>query len=399
MTDSTSGYRWVVLGLLCLNVFFAFVGTQIIPPLFSEIMKEIPLTAAQMGMVIGVIPLASLFFAPLGGGLSDKMGCRWVFASGAVLVAVAGGLRYFSQSVVGFTACMFFIGAGIAIFTTLIPKVASIWFPPQDLAKANGIGMSSMQLGGAIGMALAVRFLAPTFGGWRETTVAVAILAVVAGLLWVLFYRDRVVAGGPVEPQENMSQNFKKVMKVKEVWLLAVVYGIFMIDLMAIVAHLPHTLQEKGVANAGGYVGLWLMVAVVFNVLGGVVSDIVGKRKPFLVFAAFIFGLCIPTFVMVTGAALVTTIVISGAVAGTAVPIIMTIPAEMKQVGPALAGPSMGLLFMLGNAGGFVGPVVAGIIMDVTGAPSTAFMFMAAAIIVAGLLALSLPETGQKRQV
>ena len=187
-------------------------------------------------------------------------------------------------------------------------------------------------------------------------------------------------------------------MKVKEVWIIAIVYGIFMIDLMAIVAHLPHTLEEKGVANAGGYVGLWLIVAVVFNVVGGILSDIFGKRKPFLIITALVFGLCIPTFIMVTGPALVISIVISGAVAGMAVPIIMTIPAEMKQVGPALAGTAMGLIFMLGNAGGFVGPVVAGILMDATGSPTPAFMFMGAAIIVGAILALMVPETGQKKQ-
>ena len=137
MEDSKSGSRWIMLGLLCLNVFFAFVATQIVPPLFSEIKKEIDLTMAQLGMVIGVIPLASLIFAPLGGGLSDKLGARWVFAGGAILVAIAGWLRYFVDSVTTFTLCMFFIGAGIAIFTTLIPKVASTWFPPQELAKGK----------------------------------------------------------------------------------------------------------------------------------------------------------------------------------------------------------------------------------------------------------------------
>ena len=352
---------------------------------------------AQLGMVIGVIPLASLIFAPLGGGLSDKLGSRWVFGAGAVLVAVAGGLRYFAGSVATFTLCMFFIGAGIAIFTTLIPKVASTWFPPEELAKANGIGMSSMQLGGAIGMSLAVGVLAPAFGGWRGTMVAVAVASLAAGMIWVLFYRDKEAAGGAPQ-EEDMGANFKKVMKVKEVWIIAIVYGIFMIDLMAIVAHLPHTLEEKGVSNAGGYVGLWLIVAVVFNVVGGILSDIFGKRKPFLVATALIFGLCIPTFIMVTGPALVISIIISGAVAGMAVPIIMTIPAEMKQVGPALAGTSMGLIFMLGNAGGFVGPVVAGILMDATGSPVPAFLFMGAAIIVGGLLALLVPETGRKKQ-
>ena len=398
MDFSKSGSRWIVLGLLCLNVFFAFIATQVIPPLFSEIKKEIDLTMAQLGMIIGVVPLASIIFAPIGGGLSDKLGCRWVFGAGSVLVAVGGGLRYLVGNVTGLTLCMFFIGAGIAIFITLIPKVASTWFPPQELGKANGIGMSSMQLGGAIGMALAAGVLAPAFGGWRNTMVALALASLFAGLIWILFYRERDVSDGGEPPKENMSENFKKVMKVKEVWIIALVYGIFMVDLMAIVAHLPHTLEEKGVSNAGGYVGLWLMVAVVFNVVGGILSDIFGKRKPFLVVTALVFGLCIPTLIIFTGFPLVISIIISGAVAGAAVPIIMTIPAEMKQVGPALAGTSMGLIFMLGNAGGFVGPVVAGILMDVTGSPTPAFLFMGAAMIIGGFLALMVPETGQKRQ-
>ena len=79
---------------------FRLCGNTGYPPLFSEIKQEIDLTMAQLGMVIGVIPLASLIFAPLGGGLSDKLGARWVFGAGAILVAVAGGLRYFAGSVV-----------------------------------------------------------------------------------------------------------------------------------------------------------------------------------------------------------------------------------------------------------------------------------------------------------
>lgn len=386
----------MVLGLLFINIFFCAMAMVSISPLFSEVMKEIPLTGPQMGMVMGVVPLASLLFAPLGGGLSDKVGCRLVFGGAAVLAVVAGGLRYYVASPMQLMLCMLFIGAGLAIFTTVMPKALSSWFPPQNLTQANGIGMSSMGFGQAVAMATAVGVMAPAFGGWRGAMVAFAVGSLICGILLMLFYKEgQVSAGGSQAGQA--SGGFKDVLKIKDIWMLAFFYGLFMIDLMGLTAFLPSILEKKGISNAGGLVAIWMITSVIFNIVGAIVSDIVGKRKPFLIGCGIVFAICIPCFITLTGVPLIIALFLAGAAVGTAVPIVMTVPVEIKQIGPALAGTAMGVVFMIGNTGGFVGPVITGMLLGMSTSVMPAFIFMAVAALVAAFIVMPMQETGRKK--
>ena len=81
---------------------------------------------------------------------------------------------------------------------------------------------------------------------------------------------------------------------------------------------------------------------------------------------------------------------------GTIAPVLMSVPVEMKQIGTALAGTAVGFIFMLGNTGGFVGPVVAGKLMDAAGTPMPGFIFIASALILSAGVILPLKETGGK---
>ena len=122
MEEQTYPFRWVVLALMFLSLFAATIAMQCMPPLFSEITEQIPLTKAQMGTIMGVITLASLFFAPIGGALSDKLGARWAFGIAAIIVALAGGFRYVAGSVNDLIVCMFLIGAGMAMYPLTFPR-------------------------------------------------------------------------------------------------------------------------------------------------------------------------------------------------------------------------------------------------------------------------------------
>jgi cyanate permease len=390
MENQKTMYSWVVLILLFLNIFFCLMAVNCMPPLFSEIVKEIPLTKAQMGAVFGAVTLASLFFAPLGGGLSDKIGCRWVLGGGALMVAAGGGLRFFVGGAIELILCMFFIGAGFAVFLAIMPKALSTWFPPQELAKVNGICFSSIGFGGAIAMATAAGFLAPAFNGWRGTTVVLASISLAMGILWVLFYRDRQTVADDQSKKGNILANFKTVLRIKDIWLLALYYGFMMTALMAIIALLPITLEEKGVARSGQLVSILMGTSVIFNIVGGAVSDKVGKRKPFLIVCAIVFGICIPAYLVFTGVPLVLILIFAGAALGPTAPIVMTIPVEIEQIGSSLAGTALGFILMIGNTGSFFGPIIAGTLMDVSGSAWTGFIFMSAVAILAALIVVPL---------
>lgn len=398
MENKKSSFRWVVLSLLFFVLFFSVLSMNCIPPLFSEIQQQIPLTKAQMGTVMGMLALASLFFAPIGGALTDKIGCRWSLGGAALLIAGAGACRTFVGSVGELFVCMFFLGAGMAVCGPSIPKALGTWFPPQELAKANGICFSSMGIGGAIAMATAASFMSPAFGGWRGTVVVLGGLCLAMGILWMILYRDKTEGYVQGSKEQNVIGNFKKVLKVKDIWIISIYYGLNMVGLVSIITLLPLTLEENGVTRSGEMVSIMMGTTVVFNILGGVISDKVGKRKPFLILCAVIMGLCIPTFVVFKGAPLVITLIVAGAALGTIAPVMMAIPVELKQIGTALTGTAVGVIFMIGNTGGFFGPVVSGKLMDMTKSPLTGFLFMGVALIISAFVVIPLTETGKKRQ-
>jgi cyanate permease len=398
MEEQKYAFRWVVLALLFLSLFAATIAMQCMPPLFSEITEQIPLSKAQMGTIMGVITLASLFFAPIGGALSDKLGARWGFGIAAIIVALAGGYRYFAGSVTDLIVCMFILGAGMAMYAPNMPKALGTWFSRKDLAMANGISISGMGIGGAVAMATARNVLSPTFGGWRVTMVVLGGLVLLVAIIWMIIYRDRRVEGAASRKKPNVFENFKDVLKVRDIWLIAFYYGLNMISLLAVITLLPITLEERGVENAGGMVGIMMGATVVFNILGGMLSDRVGKRKPFLLVCALIMGVCVLGFANFTGTPLLIVLILAGAAMGTIAPVLMSVPVEMEGIGTALAGSAVGFIFMLGNTGGFVGPVVAGKLMDMSESSLPGFIFIAAALIVSAVFIVPLKETGRKRK-
>jgi MFS family permease len=145
-------------------------------------------------------------------------------------------------------------------------------------------------------------------------------------------------------------------------------------------------------------VGIMMGATVVFNVLGGMLSDKVGKRKPFLIISAVVFGLCVLGFANFTGTALIVVLIIAGAAMGTIAPVLMSVPVEIERIGTALVGSAIGFIFMLGNTGGFVGPVVAGKLMDMSDSSLPGFIFIAAALILSAVFIVPLKETGRKRK-
>jgi cyanate permease len=348
-----------------------------------------------MGTVMGVLTLASLFFAPLGGGLGDRFGPRWTVGVAVLIIAVAGALRAAVDSVFSLTVCMFTMGAGIAIFGPNLPKALSMWFPKNEMAMANGISMAGMGVGGAIGMGIAASVMSPLFGGWRPSMVWVGGFMLAAGVLWMLIFRDKTADAGPAVSR-NIATNFKTVLKIKDVWLLAIFYGLNMVGIMTVVSLLPISLAERGVEKSGELVAIMMGVAVVFNIVGGILSDKTGKRKPFLILCAVILAVCIVCFATTTGIGLIIALACAGAAMGTIAPIIMVVPVEMERVGPALTATAMGFIFMLGNTGGFIGPVAGGKLMDAYGLV-TGYMVIGAALILASLVILPLKETGTRK--
>ena len=388
MENQRNMYPWVVLVLLFLNIFLGIVSGLSVPPLFSEIMKDILLNKSQMGAMMGAMTLAGIFTSPILGGLADKIGCRWVLGLGGILAGLAGGLRFFAGNPLELTVLMFFLGAGSSAFLILMAKVLSSWFPPRKLATVNAICFAGVTIGGAVAMGTALEFMVPFFNGWRETFLFLGILCCIMGVLWLILYRDPQVEKNATAEKENMAGNFKTVLKIRDIKLISLYYGFLMMAVMAMMALLPITLQERGIKDAGLLMALMMITGFIAKLILSVVSDKIGKRKLFLVLGGIVTGLCLPGYLMLAGIPLVILLALNGVVTGPTVPIMLTAIVELKEVGKALSGTALGVVYMLGTLGGFVGPLIAGILIDVSGSAWGGFIFLAVFSLIAGLIML-----------
>lgn len=400
MEEGRRSYRWIVVALLLVNIFAFFLSINSIPPLFKEIGKEISISKTDMGLIIGVTFIAALFFSFIGGGISDRIGSKWAIGGSVIIVALFGTLRSITGSSYGLVVCMFLMGIGSAIILPNVPKVLGTWFESKQLATANGICLIGMPLGGAVGMGISAGILSPALGGWRNVMIALGGVTFITGILWMVLFKDIKVHRADEIEKKSIRDNFKKVLRIKDIWWASVYSGFNMAGVLAVVSLLPHSLSERGIteARSGALVAIMLSLSTIFKVVGGIISDRLGRRKPVLVICAIVQGASTFAFGIFTGIPLIVALIFSGISMGMIPPVLLAIPVEIKEVGSALAATAAGLIFMIGNIGGFLGPIVSGKIMDVTGSDGLGFLFMGFILILGSLFILPVRETGQGKK-
>ena len=401
MSQENPYYKWVVLSILFLILMLGFGGMNIIAPLSSEIDNDIGLTLTQLGATIAFFTLASPLFSPIGGVLTDKYGARLVMVIAGLIVAVAGAARYFVTGPNQLIALMFVYGVGFACYGPVIPKALSAVFSASEFGKANGIVWSAIWVGSTLAFFLAVNVLSPFFGGWRMMMIAIGVLSAISAIAWALVFRDPVAeySQGDTEtgvsqeesgvPEESGFATFRKVLCIGNIWWLSIYYAFCIAGLLSILSLLPRVLEDRGLAQPGMLAALLTGTMVASSILGGMLSDRFG-RKHVLVVSAIVFGLSIPSLLIFSGPLLMICLVIAGAAAGPFVPVSTAMPVEMPAIGPVLAGTALGILFMIGNTGGFFGPIIAGWLMETTGSAWSGFMFAALLLLIAPLFLIRL---------
>lgn len=381
-------YGWVIAALLFLSILIMQMTYSILPPLFSEISRDITLSKAQMGLIFSMISLASIFFSLIGGAISDRFGSRLAIGGSLLSAGIFGGLRSLAGSALGLAVLTFMVGAAVALLLPNVVKVLAIRFSPRQLGKVNGLVLAAGPLGVGLGLATGAGVLSPAFGGWRGVMGAVAAACVATAAIWTFVYRDSTGDAGSRTASLDLLHSFGRVLSVRDVWLLAVYCGFFYFTVGGLISLLPIVFEERGVSHPGALVGLLMVAGIVGGPLGGLASDRAGKRAPFLAGSALLLALCTPLFASLTGAALVATIVVGGLAMGVIQPIMLAIPVQLRGIGPSLTATAVGLVMTVGGAVGALGPIVSGRLMDVSAFSMSAFIVMAAALAVGSGLIL-----------
>lgn len=286
-------YPWFVWFLGASFFFYKYL-VQVSPSVMTtDLMHAFNVNGVGLGNLSACYFYAYLMMQIPVGILLDKFSPRYLTALAILICAVSTYI--FSETNSLLLACLSraFIGFGAAFAAVSCFKIAALWFPPKRFALISGMCMTAAMLG-AVGGQAPLSLLVQGFG-WRMALKIIAVLGVILSLIYVLTIRDKTHK--PVAVNLEIKLQPLLVLKSKQAWLLSLYSGLAFapISVFGGLWGVPF-LQQAYLLSApkAALAVSWIFIgfAVGAPILGWW-SDLMGKRKPLMIFGTLLATICL----------------------------------------------------------------------------------------------------------
>jgi NNP family nitrate/nitrite transporter-like MFS transporter len=384
--------RALMLTLATVGFAVNFWAWALLSPLGPRLKDGLHLSAFQQALLVAVpVVVGSLGRIPVG-ALTDRFGGRIMFP----LISVVTILPVLYLGLFGHSSLPallvggFFLGIGGTSFAVGVPFV-SAWFPPERRGLAIGIFGAGM--GGTAISALTTVKLVTAQGMATPFVVTATVLAgyaVLAGLL----LRD---APGRVVPAEPLARRLAATARLGITWQASALYAIAFGGYVAFSVYLPAYLKTAyglAPADAANRMAGFVLVAVVLRPVGGWLSDRLGPTRVLAaalaaVTAGAIVQAFTPGLVPLGTVAFLSMAAALGAGSGATFALVARLAPANK------IGSVTGVVGAAGGLGGFVPPLVMGVVYGSSGSYALGLALLA----VVAAAALVFTATAVRRAV
>lgn len=394
--------RYLILGVLCLMYFIAYIDRVNISVAGPLLKKEMGLTATELGLVFSAFAYPYAAMQILGGWLSDKFGPRLILTVLSVIWAVATICTGFAWGITSLIMFRVLLGIGEGGAFPAATRAFTYWMPASERGFAQGITHSFARLGGAVTPPIVLAIV--SVWGWRESFIILGCVSLVWTALYVTLFRNTPLEHKWVTDKEIneigvKSDDMKKAARQKTpwkrmircMWLVTLVDFCYGWSLWVFLTWIPSYLKDArgfDLKQIALFAALPLMAGVVGDTLGGIISDQIYKRTGSLKLARV--GLLV---VGLSGALAFVVPVVGTESAMTAVyllsasffcleltnAVLWSLPLDIAGKFAGTAGGMMNTGF---GVAGMISPVIFGFLIDKTGSYEAPFL------ITAGLLAV-----------
>ncbi|MDQ0859943.1 MFS transporter [Bacillus sp. V2I10] len=276
-SEKKEHYKWIILLIATFSQMSATFVTYGMGPLATFYQKEYGLTQLETGLIVSTVNIGPIFSMIIFGNLMDKYGEKWVVGLGSILLGLNILAAYKTDNYILLLVILAFVGIW---YGTAQPGGSSAiikWFPKKNRGLAMGIRQTGIPIGGALASA-ALPFFFIQYG-LSSAIFVQAIVAVVGGIIFLLFYRDRN-CNKQYEEKHSFMEKITKIKNNFELYPLFFI-GFTMISLqMIIVAHLmsyfTNTLQVS-LSAAGAFLSFALVGGMIGRIILAWISDTIFK--------------------------------------------------------------------------------------------------------------------------
>lgn len=398
--------KWKMLWLSYLALIACFIpyigySTQI-----TQIMEDTSISYSETGLLASVTALVGGLILPFVGILLDKWGARNIILWG-LLISAIGQIMFAYMS--GFPSLVFargVIGLGVGLLFVGPYSMAAQWFEKSNgMGSAMGVMFTSDGIGTVFSLYLFSFVL--TAIGWKNGSAIGGIFLIV--VLFISFFllknpphvQNREISSQP-SGEKSSFRGYLKVIGDRNV-LMATAFFIGEWGLYAVMAYWVPTIliEEAGWSEglAGFLTSLYVLVGIVPSIFFGLISDRMGKRKPFIILAGLLMTLSLT--VLTIGIAnnqydLVAWMMpVVGLGVYTGMPVALA--SALESAGTRHVATANGFILGIGFlVGGFAYPFIMGYIKDSTGAYTIGFIGAIAATFILNFVAAFLAKDSKK---
>jgi len=378
------GYRWVVLAiymyvsaltqLYWLN--FAAISTYV------EDLLKIP--ASDVMWFTLVFPLVQVILTIPAGIIIDKIGFKWGVGIGALFTGVFAMLRIIDPaSFLLLVAAQVGISIGQPFVLNGVTKLATVWFSPREEGTAVGLGTLALFIGMMVALGLTPVLVQDM--GFGPMLWVYGIMGILGALAFVLLVRSTppTPSRAPDEDQSEIKWGgMGVILRNRNFVMLGFIALVGLGAFNGLATWLEKILSEMhniSLTDAGNISSVLILGGLVGCLVIPLISDKIGRRKPFLILGSLVGAVCIITLIFIRG---YVSNLINGLVLGffliSSMPILLTMSAE--TTGPRYAGVSVGYLQLLGNIAAVI------LVATMEGLRSSTGQFVAPLVMLAVLL-------------
>jgi CP family cyanate transporter-like MFS transporter len=379
------------------NLRAGFIG---LGPALPTLTADLALSFAQASFLVAVPTLTMGLMAVPGGGLVDRLGPARVIALGLSLVVLGGGLRAVAPVYSLLLALTILFGTGIGLSQPSLPRLMRSRFPGR-VGVTTGIYASGL-VTGSIVAASTTGPMVERIGGlsaWRVPLALWGVLAAVALVIWTATmqpWRSFEPASATHGLPEELTADAVAWSPWRDAraWAAAAIMAAQGVIYYLQVAWLPTIYDEAG-ASATTVAALY----AVFNaatlpaiILFPAWSDRIRRRRPAAMMASVI---CLVGILGLFALPLAEPWrwlwpALSGAGVSGVFAMSLVLPADLAPRGRT--GAAAGMVLAIGYAASALGPVIAGVVRDVTGSfDATLILLPIIGVVMIGLAAI-VPE-------
>ena len=357
-SNENSSYKWLVLTISFLLMLVFAISLQALPPIFGNIMEDIPFSNSQAGLLMSSYALLGIFLPFLAIFFLDKLNLKKMIIVALALVII--GLVGFALSS-SYTSLLIYrliSGAGATILIVLSPLLVTMYFTKKNMGTAMGIFNVAVPVGTVISVNL-FGYLG-LFMRWQSN------IAVIVGFVFVVLLLVMVFLITPPEKKGKTSSSPK--VKINLGISLIFVGIIWMIANAQLLAYITFgsvffQLQNMSVQEAGFLTSMIMLISIFLTPIIGIMIDKTNQKKIFLFLGLAIMAIAF--FAMATLWLSLTLWAVALGVGFAFVPVVVfsLLPDVVK---PENMGMGLALITAASNLGIAIGAAGFGLILDIT---------------------------------